>query len=275
MTDLTKLEACTYTVVDNIAVVTMNRPDRLNSLDTTMHRDVDACWDEINANPAIRAAVITGNGRFFCAGRDIKEYLNTYGEEEQNALRPIDDPDHPLFARLCNHYIVEKPLIGALNGPAVGAGLEIAIMCDMLVMADNAYIADLHAKVNVGGMNTLLWYMPPMIARELAMTDRRLTPEECLRIGFVNRVVPPEDVLESALDLARKTTMMGPDSIRMLRQGSIRRQMECGLVWGDDVREERRKSARARIAEMQQNPDHLAGMKAFAEKRQAEYVKPS
>jgi len=269
------MEAATFELRDNVAIVTMNRPEALNSLNTAMHRDVDDCFDEINRNENIRAAVITGEGRFFCAGRDIKEFLGTYDKEGSSAIRPIDDPEHELFARLCNHYIVEKPLICALNGPAVGGGLEIVLMCDMVVMADDAYIADLHAKVNVGGMNTLLWYLPPMIARELSMTDRRITPDEALRYGFANRIEKRENVLNSAIELAVNTTKMGPDSIRMLREGSIQLQRECGLVWGDDVREERRKIARERLASQKENPDFLEGMKAFSERRDSAYVKPS
>src|SRR5712691_2422782 len=180
--DLNNLEAAVFERIDNLAIVTLNRPAALNSLNTAMHRDVDACWEEINNNEEIRAAVVTGAGRFFCAGRDIKEYVNTY--ESPGQLRAIDDPDNPLFGRLCNHYVIRKPLVCALNGPAVGAGLEIVIMCDMVVMAEDTYIADLHAKVNVGGMNSLLTVLPAMVARELTMADRRLSAEECLRFGF-------------------------------------------------------------------------------------------
>src|SRR5687767_3076237 len=104
-----------------------------------MHRDIVPSWEEINNNDGIRAAVVTGEGRFFCAGRDVKEYVNTYGEGASK-LRAIDDPDNPMFGKLCNHWVVKKPLIGALNGPTVGGGLEIAIMCDMIVMSENAYI---------------------------------------------------------------------------------------------------------------------------------------
>jgi enoyl-CoA hydratase len=240
-----------------------------------MHRDVDACWDEINNNPEIRAAVVTGEGRFFNAGRDIKEYLNTYDESGAPKVRPIDDPDHELFGRLCNHYIITKPLVCALNGPAVGGGLEIVIMCDMVVMAEDAYIADLHAKVNVGGMNSLLTFLPPMIAREVAMTDRRLTAEECLRYGFANRVTKKEDVLKTAIELAKATTLMGPDSIRMLREGSLKLQESSGNINRNVDWEARRQAARERIAAQRKDTDLMEGMKAFAEKRSAGYAKPS
>lgn len=274
MAELTNMEAAEFRREGNIAIVTMNRPSALNSLNTAMHRDMDACWDEINNNPDIRAAVVTGAGRFFCAGRDIKEYLGTYAGEK-DAIRPIDDPDHQLFGRLCNHYIVTKPLICALNGPAVGGGLEIVLMCDMVVMADNTYIADLHAKVNVGGMNTLLWYLPPAIARELSMTDRRLTPEECLRYGFVNKVVPQSEVVAEALKLAQGTVAMGPDSIRTLKEGTLRLQKECGLTFDDESIEKRRSHVREQRAAQKTDTDLLEGMKAFTERREVQYTKPS
>jgi enoyl-CoA hydratase/carnithine racemase len=272
--DLNDMEAAEFRREGNIAIVTLNRPAALNSLNTAMHRDVDACWDEINNNPEIRAAVVTGAGRFFCAGRDIKEYLGTY-EGQKDAIRPIDDPDHELFGRLCNHYYVRKPLICGLNGPAVGGGLEIVLMCDMVVMADNAYIADLHAKVNVGGMNTLLWFLPPNFARELSMTDRRLTPDECLRLGFANRVVPQTEVLAEATALALKTTEMGPDSIRTLKEGSLRLQKDCGLIFDDESIERRRELVRKQNEARKTDNDFMEGMKAFAERREVNYVKPS
>jgi enoyl-CoA hydratase/carnithine racemase len=271
--ELDNLEAAKFERIDSLAVVTLNRPEALNSLNTAMHRDVDACWEEINNNDQIRAAVVTGAGRFFCAGRDIKEYVNTYGGSGQ--LRAIDDPDNPLFGRLCNHYVVRKPLVCALNGPAVGAGVEIVIMCDMVVMAEDAYMADLHAKVNVGGMNSLLTFLPPMIARELTMTDRRLSAEECLRFGFVNRVAKREDVLTSALELARATTLMGPDSIRSLKEGSLKRQEASGNITINVDWEARRQAARQRLAKRSEDKDLMEGMKAFLEKRPTEYVKPS
>jgi enoyl-CoA hydratase len=271
MAGIENLQSVQFERVGNLAIVTLNRPQRLNALDYTMHRDVVACWDEINDNPEIRAAVITGNGRFFCAGRDIKEYLDTYGQGDTAKRRPLDDPDDPMFARLCNHYIVKKPLVGALNGPAVGGGLEITLMCDMVVMAEDAYIADLHAQVNVSGMNTLLWFLPPMIARQVTMTDRRLTAQECLNYGLVNQIVSRQDVREAAIELAQATTVMGPDSIQKLKEGSLRLQRECGLVYDDEWREARRRTIKEETTARMANSNWLEGMKAFAERREAKY----
>ena len=272
--DLGSLEAAVFELRGGIAVVTLNRPEALNALNTAMHRDIAACWEEINHNEAIRAAVVTGSGRFFCAGRDIKEFVGTYGAGEARALRPVDDPDHEMFGATVNHWHLRKPLIGALNGPAVGGGLEMAIMCDMIVMAEEAYIADLHAKINAGGMTSMNTFLPPMIARELTMTDRRLSAEECQLWGFANDVAPRSRVLERALELAEATARMGPDSIRHLKRGSLELQLASGNIASPERHQERLRTLRERRARTAGDRDLMEGMKAFVEKRGARYERP-
>ena len=271
--DLNNLEAATFEIVDDIAVITMNRPEAANSLNTAMHRDVVACFDEVHNNDDIKAAVITASGRFFCAGRDIKEFVGTYAEKDSDALRPIDDPNHVMFATQCNHYDVWKPLIGAVNGAAVGGGLEIAIMCDMIVMSDDTYIADLHAKINVGGMNSMNTFLPAMVARELTMTDRRLTAQECLNYGFANYVLPKDQILEKAIDLAKATALMGPDSIQRLKQGSIDLQRKSGNLRYENYYETRKANQMKMIEKVKSDDDLLEGMEAFVEKRKSDYKK--
>ncbi len=272
--DLGSLEAAVFELRGGIAVVTLNRPEALNALNSAMHRDIAACWEEINHNEAIRAAVVTGSGRFFCAGRDIKEFVGTYGAGEARALRPVDDPDHEMFGATVNHWHLRKPLIGALNGPAVGGGLEMAIMCDMIVMAEEAYIADLHAKINAGGMTSMNTFLPPMIARELTMTDRRLSAEECQLWGFANDVAPRSRVLERALELAEATARMGPDSIRHLKRGSLELQLASGNIASPERHQERLRTLRERRARTAGDRDLMEGMKAFVEKRGARYERP-
>ena len=272
--DLTAMEAGVFEIRGEVAVVTLNRPESLNALNTAMHRDIAACWEEINRNERIRAAVVTGAGRFFCAGRDIKEFVGTYGSGEARALRPVDDPGHEMFGATVNHWHIRKPLIGALNGPAVGGGLELAIMCDMVVMAEGAYIADLHAKINAGGMISLNAFLPPMVAREVTMTDRRLTAEECHRWGFANYVTPRAGVLEKALELAEATARMGPDSIGHLKRGSIALQLASGNIASPERHQERLRTLRERRARTAGDRDLMEGMKAFVEKRGARYERP-
>ncbi|GIW10773.1 MAG: carnitinyl-CoA dehydratase [Dehalococcoidia bacterium] len=271
-----EMEAAIFERVGDIAVVTLNRPDNANALNTQMHIDVVWSWEEINNNPEIRVAIVTGRGRFFCAGRDIKEYLEFYGKESEKKLRPIDDPNHPMFGKLCNHYIVTKPLIGAINGICVGGGLEIALMCDLRVMAEDTYIADLHAKVNVGGMNALAYELPWPIANYLTMANGRLSAQECLHFGFVNRIGPKEKLMEMAFELAEMVKTSGPDSLRHLKEGSIRRQIMSGNIADPaEAAERRRGRIEALRATQERDKDLIEGMRAFAEKREASYQKPS
>jgi crotonobetainyl-CoA hydratase len=272
--DLTQMDTAIYERRGSVAIVTLNRPEALNSLNTAVHRDVGACYEEINTNDEIRAAVVTGAGRFFCAGRDIKEFVGQYGDGDTQALRPIDDPDNELFGQLINHAYLYKPLIVGLNGPVVGGGLELAIMADMVVMAEDAYAADLHAKVNVYGMDALNTFLPPMIAREVAMTERRLTAAECLRWGLANYVVPKDEVLVKSVELAEATARMGPDSIQRLKQGSIDLQLRSGNLWPPEFTEQRRSKIQAETAETAVDHDLMEGMRAFVEKRESEYERP-
>lgn len=268
-------EAATFERCGPIAVVTLNRPGQANTLNTQMHKDVVPFWDMINDTPEIRVGIVTGTGeRAFCAGRDVKEYLEFYAGDEKK-IRPIDDPNHPMFGKLCNHYIINKPMIAAINGYAVGGGLEIVLMTDFRVMVEDTYIADLHAKVNVGGMNSLNSELPWPIANYLTMANGRLSAAECAHFGFVNKVVPRPKLMEAAFELADMILTSGPDSIRHLKEGSIKRQISSGNIAPPEVREQRRAAALARIERQQQDKDLLEGMKAFAEKRTTAYNKPS
>ncbi|MCS7001421.1 MAG: enoyl-CoA hydratase/isomerase family protein [Dehalococcoidia bacterium] len=270
------MEAAIFEQRGPIAIVTLNRPEAKNSLNTAMHRDVVWAWDEINANPEIRVGIVTGAGdRAFCAGRDIKEFVDFYGDKSATKVRPIDDPNDPMFGKLCNHYIVRKPLIAAINGYAVGGGLEIVMMTDLRVMADDTYIADLHAKVNVFGMNCLAYELPWPVANYLTMANGRLSAQEALHYGFVNRVVPRERLMPTALELAEMVLTSGPDSLRHLKEGSVRRQIESGNLFTEEYLERRRREALQRVKATAESHDLMEGMKAFLEKRQASYERPS
>jgi enoyl-CoA hydratase/carnithine racemase len=144
----------------------------------------------------------------------------------------------------------------------------------MIVMSADTYIADLHAKINVGGMNSMNTFLPPMIARELTMTDRRLTAQECLNYGFANYVLPKNEILAKAIDLAKATALMGPDSIQRLKQGSIDLQRKSGNLRYEDYYETRKANQMKMIDRVKSDSDMLEGMEAFVEKRKSSYQKP-
>jgi enoyl-CoA hydratase/carnithine racemase len=274
MADLSDLEVVVYEQVGPVAVLRMNRPDRLNTFNWQMHRDMIRCYDHINASDDIKVVVVTGTGRYFSAGRDIKEFLETYDSGNENALRPLDDPDHPLFRLYATSYPMKKPLIAAVNGHVLGGGLSFIVsMVDMIVMSEDATIKDAHAKVNIGSLS-LIHLLPANIAREVAYSDRALTSEECLRWGIANYVVPADQVLPKAIALATHIATMGPDSLRM---GKERARQVLGIEdpdYSPETMARLREEARARREAEKNNSDLLEGMRAFAQKRSAEYVKP-
>jgi enoyl-CoA hydratase/carnithine racemase len=272
--DLSNLEVVVYEQVGKVAVLRMNRPERLNAFNWQMHRDMTRCYDEINENDDIRSVVITGTGRYFCAGRDLKEYLDTYDTGETGGIRPIDNPDHPLFGRNATNYPVKKPIVVALNGHVLGGGLSFLVsMADMIVMADDATVTDAHARVNIGSIS-LIHSLPANIAREVAFSDRSLTAEECLRWGFANYVVSKDQVMAKAMEVAANLASMGPDSLRNGRENA---RTILGLSSDDmspEAMERKREAARARIAAEKENSDLLEGMRAFRDGRKAQYTKP-
>jgi enoyl-CoA hydratase/carnithine racemase len=257
-----------------VAIVRMNRPERLNALNFQIHRDLIACYQTINDDPEIRAAILTGTGRYFSAGRDIKEYIGTYDSGTTDHLRPLDDPDHELFAMTCASFPVRKPLIGAVNGHVFGGGLSTLVLTDMIVMSSEATITDGHARVNIGGLACLVRYLPVNIAREMTMGDRTLTAAECLQWGFANYVVSPDEVMPKALEVAERISKMGPDTVAHAKRMTLEIQAQLGQLLSAEERERRRADARTRLAERVGDHDLMEGMRAFVTGREAIYERP-
>lgn len=265
-------EAATFEIRGPIAIVTLNRPESANSLNTQMHRDVVPMWDEINTNDDIKVGIVTGAGdRAFCAGRDLREFVSTYGSGDKQAVRAVDDPNDPIFGKLCNHYVIHKPLICALNGFAVGGGLQMSLMADMRIMVEGTYVAAMQGKANVSGGAELAHYFPWGVANYLLMANGRVSSEECLRYGFVVRVVPRDRLLDTAIELANQIMQSGPDALRYFKQASLERQIASGGLTTEKEMEERRARARDRQNSLKDNKNLVEGMKAFVEGRKATY----
>jgi enoyl-CoA hydratase len=185
---------------DGIAVLTLNRPDRLNAVDGTMHSELMSLFFELQADAEVRAAVLTGAGRGFCSGGDFsgsrvppKSGLTTM----QEARRIVD-----------NILGLEKPLIAAVNGPAVGLGATIALFCDVVIAARSARIGDPHVKMGItaGDGGAVIWPLLAGVARAKywLMTGDLMSAEEAMAIGLVNKVVEDGQALPEALVLARR-----------------------------------------------------------------------
>jgi enoyl-CoA hydratase len=206
---------------DQVAVVTLNRPAARNALNAELRRDLLATLAALDAEGQVGAIVLTGADPAFCAGLDLKE-LGSGGHDLARTLaagarRPGSGPVPELSV----------PLIGAVNGPAVTGGLELALHCDLLVASERASFADTHARVGVQpgwGLTVLLAEaLGRRRALELSLTGRFLDAATALAWGLVNRVVPHEELLPTALSLAREMTEVDRASLARLR-ATYRRQ---------------------------------------------------
>lgn len=189
-----------------VTVVRLDRPEVRNALDVATGEALVAAFGEAAADDAVRAVVLTGTGdRAFCAGMDLKAFSSS-GSQRSPLTEFLRGGAYP------------KPLVAAVNGPAVGGGFELALACDLIVAADHAWFALPEVARGLfaagGGTVVLPRRVPPSIALELALTGDRLPAERALALGLVNRVVPGEELRDAALALAGAVAANGPLGVR-------------------------------------------------------------
>jgi enoyl-CoA hydratase len=201
---------------DGVALLTLNRPEAMNALSTELRNDLALAFREIEQDPAIGAVILTGAGRAFCAGLDLKEM----GGEMQQPGGPaamIEEGDMIQAVRAC-----PVPLIGAVNGFAITGGFELALACDFLIASSQARFADTHARVGIvpgWGISQLLpRWIGPGRARELAFTGNFLPAEQACAWGLVNRVVAPEELLPVCRGLARDVLSCDARTVREIKR---------------------------------------------------------
>jgi enoyl-CoA hydratase len=188
------------------AVLTLNRPEKLNALSMELRRELVLALDELRRDPAVRVLILTGAGRAFCAGLDLNELSQPSASNSARAFE-VD----PVAALLQ----FEGPVIGAINGVAATGGFELAMVCDILLASTQAQFADTHAKVGLLPGWGLSVRLPRRIglhrAKELAFTTRFLSAAEAEAWGLVNRVVPPDQLLGAARAMAEQMLAVVPE----------------------------------------------------------------
>jgi len=180
---------------DGVAVVTMHRPEKKNALSTALRNDIADALDELAADDGTRAVVLTGAGEVFSAGFDLAEFQNQ-DPDFQRALWASSDRFHATVLRF------PLPLIAAVNGPALAGGFDLAVMCDLRVVADSARFAHVEYAWTEVVYRPLRELVGGSLARELTLTGRNVDADEAHRIGLANRVVPAIEVVSSAVDMA-------------------------------------------------------------------------
>jgi acetyl-CoA C-acetyltransferase len=197
----------------HVLEVTLNRPDSLNGLHSAAHFELHEIWDEFERDRELWVAIITGAGdRAFCSGNDLK----MTGKGQDMSVPPSG------FGGLCARLDREKPIIAALNGMAMGGGLEIALACDLVVIDEQAKVALPEVKVGLfaaaGGVQRLTRQIGRKAAMELILTGRHVGAAEAERLGIVNRVVPSGTALSAARELAETLLANSPSAIRASKQ---------------------------------------------------------
>ncbi|MDX6563740.1 MAG: hypothetical protein QOD65_3554 [Gaiellales bacterium] len=214
------LEYVLYEKKGHVAYVTINRPEVRNALHTFAYLELRSCWRDIQLDPDVYCGIVTGAGPAFCAGRDVK-FLSQYQAEGKRT--PHEDPNSPTYhwggGGQPQDVELYKPLICALNGFAVGVGLSIVLQCQLRVMADDAWIGDQHTNVGrLGSPHEIYAELPRTVAAYLTLCNGRLSAQECLQQGVVNKVVPKERLIGAAEEMAEMISLGSPLAV----QGAIR-----------------------------------------------------
>ena len=246
-----------YSIVekaDHIMTVRINRPDRLNALHPLANAELGEVFDDFAADDEMWVAIVTGEGRGFSAGNDLR-YQAEGGERV---------PTPRGFGGLTSRFDMNKPVIAAVNGVAMGGGFEIALACDLIIASENAKFALPEPKVGLaalaGGLNRLPRQIGPKRALGMILTGRHVGPEEGKDLGFVNDVVPHDQLMDAAMDWAKQICACAPLSIRASKDVVYKSVDSSSL---QDAMEAKYDTVKAMVG----SADFIEGPKAFAEKR--------
>jgi enoyl-CoA hydratase/carnithine racemase len=240
----------------HVAYVTLNRPTALNALNTALRRDLKQCFTDLQADPDVRVVVITGAGRAFCAGADIKEW--------REPTSVVEDREERLRLNVWQAMSrCEAPIIAAINGYALGGGCELAMCCDIRIASDQAQLGLTEVTLGIipggGGTQRLPRLVGPGKALELILTGKRIDAHEALRLSLVEQVVPHDRLTVVVEELAQTIVSRAPLAVKYAKEAIVR-GLELPLSEG--LRVEAELYTLLRTTE-----DRMEGARAFQEKR--------
>lgn len=249
-------------VMNQVAYVALNRPEIFNSFNREMALSMQAALDQCASDALIRAIVITGNGKAFCAGQDLKEVVSP--ELNPGFRKILEEHYNPIVQRI---RTIEKPVIAAVNGVAAGAGANIALACDIVLASEKASFIQAFSKIGLIPDSGGTFFLPRLIgfqrASALAMTGDKVTAEEALQMGMVYKVVNEESFETSVQQLAEQLAQMPTKALgltkRLLNQ-SLTNDLNTQLALESDLQ-----------IEASESHDYKEGVTAFVEKRKPQF----
>ncbi|MDF1553995.1 MAG: enoyl-CoA hydratase/isomerase family protein [Deferrisomatales bacterium] len=204
-----------------VAHLTLNRPENLNAVDDELDAALWRAWAEFAADDTADVAIVTGQGRAFCAGADLNTWLPKW--EHANAMDLRKNLGRGFGGGITRgQHRIYKPIIAAVNGPAIGGGFEIALACDFRIAARSAQFASFEVRRGLhqgdGGIVRIVAIAGLAVALDLALTGRMVSADEALRLGLVNRVVPDDELLASAEELAHQILENSQQAVRSAKE---------------------------------------------------------
>lgn len=250
-----------YELGEHIATITLNRPDVRNALNRDAYAQLEAAFRQAQRDPEVRCVILTGADPAFCSGDDVKAIM--LGEERESAvaqLREVRPRPTPAAVAVLE---CDRPVIAAINGPAVGWGMDLALLCDIRIASEKARFSELFIKrgliADIGGLWRLPQIVGPSRAAELLFTGDVIDAREAERIGLVSRTVPHGELLAAARELAERIAANAPLALRYMKEG-LRR-----ATYGD--LQELGAYVGATLGHLFTTEDHREGALSFVERR--------
>jgi len=247
---------------DHILTITLNRPDRLNAISGPMLSALSSTLQKANIDPEVRVVILTGAGRGFCSGLDLKDQMqgNGVGSRGYQLFDLHNSP--PLVINR-----MDKPMIAALNGAAAGYGMDMALGCDIRIASEHAKLGAVFAKRGVLPESGGCWYLPRLIgwarAAEVAFLGDVLDAQRSLELGLVNRVVPHDQLMPETMKIARQIANNAPLSVQ-----ATKRMMRLGM---EETFEAAVDHIFLQLLPLFQSEDFKEGLAAFAERREPNF----
>ena len=265
-------EPVLYSVTGGIALLTLNRPERLNAFNGPMLQRWVSCLEEAQADRDVRVIVLTGAGRGFCSGGDVGRMAETASgdkkpdqarSEGQTPLKMKESLRRGIQRIPLLMQRIDKPVIAAINGAATGAGLDVALMCDIRFAAAGARLGETYSKLGLVPGGGGAYFLPRIVgvakALELFWSAKMIDAEEALRLGMVNGVFPDDQLLPQTMEFAQRVADAPPISIQLIKR-AVYQSMGTDLATSLDLVSSHMTVARS-------SRDHIEALKAIKEKR--------